>query len=271
MSGYIRLGFVFIGAVLVTLGLLVFHAPARWLKLPVRKSIEQRWHRAICWLLGIKIEQRGELFQEKGRGVLIAANHVSWLDIVVFGALAPVSFVAKDEVKGWPVFGTFARWQESVFVDRVARRTVHEQALAINKRLAQGDNIVLFPEGTTSDGNYIYPFKSSLFGSLGVGDEALHSVIQPASIAYVSHHGLPMGRFDRPLAAWPGDVPLMAHLLRVVRDSHLGVVVSFGEPVPTDAGLNRKQICQAAQQSVAEMTSLALSGKAPLPTADKSQ
>lgn len=269
MISSFRAGLVVLCCVVITLIMLPFHMIARWLRSPLRKRIEMRWHRIICFMLGVQYEVRGRMAQPDGHGVLIAANHVSWIDIMVLGSIAPISFVAKEEVRDWPIFGSFARWQESVFVDRAARRTVHEQAQRINARLLAGENIVLFPEGTTSDGNFIYPFKSSLFGALGVGDRALTSPIQPVSIVYVTEHGLPMGRFDRPLAAWPGDVELLPHLLRVLRETQLGVVVTFGEPIATEQAANRKQLSAMAYERVAEMTSNTLLGRDTLLSGEK--
>lgn len=255
--------------VITTLVMLPFHMIARWFRSPLRKKIEMRWHRTMCILLGVSYEVRGQMAQPDGHGVLIAANHVSWIDILVLGSIAPISFVAKEEVREFPIFGHFARWQESVFIDRAAKRTVQEQAERINARLLAGENIVLFPEGTTSDGNFIYPFKSSLFGALGVGDRALSSPIQPVSIVYVTEHGLPMGRFDRPLAAWPGDVEMGSHLMRVLRETRLGVVVSFGDPIAFEETTDRKQMSALAYTRVAEMTSSVLLGREPLLSAEK--
>lgn len=258
---YFRFVLVVVAALLVTAVLLPAHIIARWRKHSIHKKIEVRWHRAICAILGIKIEVRGTMVQPAGHGVLIASNHISWIDIIVLGSIAPISFVAKQEVKDWPVFGALAKWQNSVFIDRSTRLGAKEQANIINQRLLDGDNIVLFPEGTTSDGNFIYPFKSSLFGALGVGDAAISSPIQPVSIAYNKLCGLPMGRFKRPLAAWPGDIEIGPHLMGVIAEPHLGVVVSFGEPVAQNEGINRKEITMIVQARVAEMTSRALRGR----------
>ena len=97
--------------------------------------------------------------------MLLVANHTSWLDIPVLSAVAPVSFVAKKEVGGWPFVSSLARLQRSVFVDRARRTAVGETAGEILARLAQGDTIVLFAEGTSSDGNRVLPFMTSLFAA----------------------------------------------------------------------------------------------------------
>lgn len=248
----------------VTAILLPPYLLTRRLNKPVYKAIAMRWHRCICRIFGIKVEMRGQLATANGHGVLIAANHVSWLDILVLASIAPVSFVAKEEVKGWPIFGALAKWQDSVFVDRNIRASAGQQAAEINRRLEAGDNIVLFPEGTTSDGNFILPFKSTLFGAIGVGGNVLESPIQPVSIAYVKQFGLPMGRFERQVAAWPGDVEMGPHLLRILREGSIGVIVSFGSTIDIDEHTNRKKISMQVCQQVSTMTSFALRGREPL-------
>ena len=94
--------------------------------------------------------------------MLFAANHVSYLDITVLGSLLDASFIAKTEVAGWPLFGWLARLQRSVFIDRRARSTAHQRD-SIAARLAAGEALILFPEGTSGDGNRLLPFKSALF------------------------------------------------------------------------------------------------------------
>ena len=145
--------------------------------------------------------------------MLIVANHTGWLDIVIFSAVAPISFVAKSEVGSWPFFGTLARLQRTVFVERTRRSQTGEARDSISARLAQGDTLVLFPEGTSSDGNSVLPFKSALLGAAeSVLADGHHVTVQPVSTAYTGSHGIPMGREARPLYAWYGDMELVPHL-----------------------------------------------------------
>src|SRR5690606_1510882 len=144
------------------------------------------------------------------------------------GSVADVVFIAKSEVRAWPVFGWLARLQRSVFVEREVRRKTGAQISDVSARLLAGEVVVLFAEGTTSDGNRVMSFNSSLFGAAsaalsGAPDGKVH--IQPVSVAYVGIHGVPMGRYHRPVAGWPGDVALGPHLLRVIRDGALDVEV----------------------------------------------
>ena len=128
--------------------------PLQWLGLKLRltyaRSLPNRYHRFLCRFVGIKVTVRGEPY--RGGACLITANHTSWLDIPIIASLAPCSFVAKSEVAGWPFFGTLAKLQQTVFVERERRtRTVHSRN-EIHARIAAGDRLVLFPEGTSSDG-----------------------------------------------------------------------------------------------------------------------
>jgi len=121
------------------------------------------FHRLFLWMFGLHVEMRGSL--AAGAPVLVLANHVSWLDISVIGSIAPLSFVAKSEVAGWPVISWFAKLQRTVFIDRARRSHTAHVNQAVGRRLAAGDVIVLFPEGTSSDGNRVLPFRASLVGA----------------------------------------------------------------------------------------------------------
>src|SRR5256714_15267935 len=146
------------------------------------------------------------------RPVLFPANPVSYLDITIFSSLIAGSFVAKREVAGWPLFGWLAKLQRSVFIDRQVRSTA-DQRDSIAGRLAAGDALILFPEGTSGDGNRVLPFKSALFS---VADQPATGpvTVQPVSIAYTRLNSMPIGRRYRPLFAWYGAMPMAPHLWR---------------------------------------------------------
>lgn len=119
------------------------------------------------------------------RAVLYVSNHVSWADIVVIGSVAPVAFVAKREVASWPLVGVTAKIQRTVFVDRTRRHQAAVAVADIVKRLKDGLSVVLFAEGTSSDGNRVLPFRSALLGA--VEEASAHAgniLIQPMSISY---------------------------------------------------------------------------------------
>jgi lyso-ornithine lipid O-acyltransferase len=238
---WLRIGLVFLLLSVLTLVLLPVQLLSLKFDWRLRRRLPRLWHRAACYLLGIRIRQHGRL--ENRRPLMLAANHVSWKDILVLGAIADVVFVAKAEVADWPVFGWLAKLQKSVFVVREQKRKAGEQVNEIAARLAASEIIVLFPEGTTSDGNRLMEVKSSLFGAASAAVASAPNgvvYVQPVSIAYTGIYGMPMGRYHRPIAAWPGDVELVPHLMGVLKAEAMEVDVDFGEVVEFRAETNRK-------------------------------
>ena len=262
--GHVRVVLACLGALAVTLVLLPPHLICLALHLPPRRRIPRLWHRAMCRLLGIHIRVHGK--REERRPLMIASNHISWKDILVLSAIADVVFIAKAEVKSWPVFGTLARLQRSIFIVREEKRGTGRQVNEIAQRLAEGDTVVLFPEGTTSAGNHLLDIKSSLFGA--AASAVPHSpngrvFVQPVTIAYTGVHGMPMGRFHRPIAAWPGDIGLVPHLSKILRTGAIEVDVSFGEAVVFDAESNRKRQSALIKARIRQMLEDSLMGRLP--------
>jgi 1-acyl-sn-glycerol-3-phosphate acyltransferase len=233
-----------------------------------RKSFPHRFHRFVARLFGARLRIEGMPIQD--RGVLMVANHTSWLDIVTLSAAARISFVAKAEVNTWPFFATLARLQETVFVDRTRRSQTGEARDMIRERLLAGDALVLFPEGTSSDGNKVLPFKSALMGAAEaqVGTDAagrpIHVPVQPVSVAYVGVHGLPMGREDRPLFAWYGDMELVPHLWEALLAGPVDVVIEFHPPLTVDSAGGRKALSAQVEATIRQGQARALAGMAPL-------
>lgn len=238
-----------------------------------RKTFPNRYHRFVARLFGIRLRVIGTPVQ--GQGVLMVANHTSWLDIVVFSAAARLSFVAKAEVATWPFFSTLARLQETVFVERTRRAQTGQARDQIRERLLAGDALVLFPEGTSSDGNRVLPFKSALMGAVEatVGADskghAKHVLVQPVSTAYVGLHGIPMGRENRPLFAWYGDMELVPHLWECLLTGPVDVVLEFHKPISIDTVGNRKQLAAIAEAVVRRGQARALAGFADGPTPER--
>src|SRR5262245_17496584 len=144
--GAIRGGTILAGFFALTVPLMPVQALLLRTSAKGARAFPHWYHRQVCRLLGIRISIEGEV--ARGRPVLLVANHTTWLDIPVLSAVAPVSFVAKKQVGTWPFVASLARLQRSVFVDRERRTAVGKAAGEIVQRLAQGDNIVLFAEGT---------------------------------------------------------------------------------------------------------------------------
>ena len=230
--------------------------------LKIRRYVPRLWHRVACRVLGLRIRVHGML--ETARPLLIAANHASWKDILVLGSVADVVYIAKSEVRGWPVFGVLARLQATIFVEREQRQKTGDQVDEIARRMTDGEIVVLFPEGTTSDGNQLLEIKTSLFGAAASAvPHAPAGVvhIQPVSIAYTGVHGMAMGRFHRPIAAWPGDIELLPHLLGVAREGAVDVDVDFGERVDYTRASNRKVVSREVGARIRAMLGARLRGR----------
>jgi hypothetical protein len=124
--------------------------------------------------------------------------------------------------------------------------------------------VVLFGEGTASDGNRVLPFRSALIGAARDAlAEAEHSgrvLIQPLSVAYTGLHGLPMGRLHRPVAAWYGHIDLVPHLMKVLRHGAFDVVLTWGEPIAYEAQTDRKAVAKSLELTVRRLTAAALRG-----------
>lgn len=225
------------------------------------------FHRVFLRLFSVQVTQSGTP-PSAGEPALVLANHISWLDIIVLGSLRPLSFVAKSEIAGWPVIGTLARLQRTVFIDRAKRKATASVNATVADRLAGGDLIVLFAEGTTSDGNRLLPFRSSLVGAArtAIDPEAggLDRIrLQPMAITYPRRNGLPLVRCERPEIAWYGDMELAPHLAVFLAQGPIDVHVVWGAPIAFEAGTDRKRATALAEASVRAVMQGAVTGRLP--------
>lgn len=220
------------------------------------------YHRNCCRILGLKVRQIGQ--PAGARPVLFAANHTGYLDIAVLGSLIPGSFISKSEIAQWPLFGWLAKLQRSVFVDRQVRSTA-QQRDAIAERLAAQDALILFPEGTSGDGNFVLPFKSALFSTVFNRDMPI--AVQPVSVAYTRLDGMPIGRFLRPFFAWYGDMTLPPHLWRALGLGRIEVVVEFHPPAAVADFASRKDLAQFCYERVSAGVGRHLAGRHDQPAA----
>lgn len=261
-------------------GITIVLIPILWLSVRfhwrVRRTIPVFWHRLACATLGLRVTEVGK--PHSGRPLLITSNHCSWLDITVIGSLTPLCFIAKSEVAGWPIFGLFAKLQRTVFVDRRRRSETGKVANEIAYRLSEGDAMVLFAEGTSSNGNEVLPFRTALIGaaqqlvsSQENGPSSDTVWLQPLSIAYTRLQGLPIGRHYRHVAAWYGDMDLIPHLWQVLREGALDVTVCWGEPVAATGETDRKLLTRQLENAVRERTIAAVFGRSEVTEPPKSE
>jgi 1-acyl-sn-glycerol-3-phosphate acyltransferase len=231
------------------------------LHLPGSGAIAVHYYRALCAVLRIRIRVVGA--PVRGHAVLFVSNHVSWADILVIGSIAPIAFVAKREVADWPVVGVAARLQRTVFVDRARRHQTGEAIAEFVKRLTSGTSVVLFAEGTSSDGNRVLPFRSALVGAVEDASARVERgiLIQPMSIGYTGQHGIPMGRQHRPLVAWYGDLDFMPHIKDFIARGAVDAVVSYGDPIEADGAADRKAMTKSLESTVRRLNTATLRGK----------
>jgi lyso-ornithine lipid O-acyltransferase len=236
------------------------------------KRLPFLYQRFLMKLFDVRVTVIGKPVQD--RGVLMVSNHTSYMDILILGGVASVSFVAKAEVADWALFGTFARLQRTVFVERARRSQTGNSRDQIRERLLEGDALVLFPEGTSIDGNRVLPFKSALMGAAEavVGQDAqgrpIYVPVQPVSVAYNNVHGLPMGREYRPLYAWYGDMDLVPHLWEALVTGPIDVTVVFHPPMMVDSAGGRKALAAKAEAIIRRGQAQALAGRLPPVAAD---
>lgn len=251
--------------VIVTFALLPLQWLAIKLRLPLRRSLPHLYHRFVCRLFGIRISVVG---QPAAGGVLMAANHTGWMDIPILSAIWPVSFVSKLEVNSWPFFGTLARMQRSVFVRRERTQSLANRE-SIRERLIKGDALVIFPEGTSSDGNRVLPFRSGLLSAAEIVLDNTDATVpvQPVSVAYTAVHGIPMGRENRPFFAWYGDMELVSHFWEALKTGPIDVVVEFHPMLALKKVGGRKELARQCEDAVRAGLVRALSGKREAATA----
>ena len=216
----------------------------------------------LCRLLGLRVRVVGERAQQiDGRAVVFASNHSSWLDILVLGGSLEACFIAKEEVGRWPLIRTIARLGRTVFVSRRARDTGRERD-DMRRRLSAGDNLLLFPEGTSNDGSRVLPFRSAFF-SICEGPGA--PLIQPVSVVYDQLGGLPIGRASRALFAWYGDMDLASHYWRLAQHIGLRATVLLHAPIDPADYASRKALSQAVWQTVADGAAALRQNRHPVP------
>jgi 1-acyl-sn-glycerol-3-phosphate acyltransferase len=225
---------------------------------PFRVSL--MFYRNLMRVMGFRVRTQGSMaVAENGKPVLFTVNHTSYLDVPVLGSLIPAAFVAKAEVATWPLIGPLARMQHTVFIERRSA-DIDEQRKYLRSLLGKGQSLVLFPEGTSSDGQQVLPFKSSLF-SIVEGDENANMIVQPVTIACTALGGLPMTRAFRSFYTWYGDMTFIRHLWTVFKLGQFTVDVIFHAPVAPKDFANRKLLSAYCQKQVALGMDACLTGR----------
>ena len=237
------------GVAVILWTLLCIPVQALFLSLPGRPKVAfaRFYWSSVARVLGLEIRLIGSPASGP-RPVVFVSNHSSWLDVPVLGGRIEACFVSKDDVARWPLVSTVARLGRTVFVSRQRGATGRERD-TMRSRLAAGDSLLLFPEGTTSDGARVLPFRSSFFAIAEGSDPPL---IQPVSIVYDRLGGLPTGRAARPIFAWYGDMDLAPHFWQLAQRKGLRVSVLLHPPLDPARYASRKALARAVWQAVAD-------------------
>lgn len=210
-----------------------YHVPAK------RHAVVARWAQRMLQAMGIQ-QRLGGIAPGQGP-LLLVANHISWLDILVLLAYFPCRFVAKAEVKAWPVIGTMAEASGTLFIERESKRDVIRVVHHIAQALSQGEWVAVFPEGTTSDGRDVLPFHANLFQAA----IATHTPVQPVTIAYLDTQE----SLVSPHIAYVGDDPILRSLWRTLRRkaiiAQVQVLSRSGETL-----VNRRSCAQWHEQAI---------------------
>ncbi|WP_169543555.1 lysophospholipid acyltransferase family protein [Sneathiella aquimaris] len=255
---FIRSLFV-IAAVLLWAGILVLPQFIVLMAMPKhRYTLPQIFHRGLCRLLRVQVEIHGTPAQNKP--TLFVINHISWLDIPVVGKAIKGSFVAKQEVAKYPFIGRLSRLQQTIFISR-SRPSVKTHKDDMQEHLEQGDNIFLFPEGTSSNGIVIQNFKSAYFAlaESHAGDAPL--TVQPVTLAYSMMDNLMMTRGTMGIVAWVGDENLLSHVWDFLKSGKITAELRFHKPVTIDQYDSRKDMAADCQRVIAHGLSRAMTGR----------
>jgi 1-acyl-sn-glycerol-3-phosphate acyltransferase len=217
----------------------------------MKKDFARFYWRIVARIIGLHIRIIGAPAEKPaGRPVIFVSNHSSWLDIPAIGGTLRACFVSKDDVAGWPIVGTVARLGRTVFVSR-SRQAIGRERTIMHERLTAGDDLILFPEGTSSDGSRVLPFHSSFFAAAYASDEQ-RPLIQPVSVVYDRLASLPVGRASRAVFAWYGDMSLAPHVWRLAQWPGKRVTLLFHVPLDPADFADRKALSQAAWKAVAD-------------------
>lgn len=249
LGGWVRvalrgtaLALLVFGGLIVLLLCRLIERPLCGLNRPVTPYITQFVCRGAFVILGIKLKLRGTPMKQRGA---VVANHSSWLDIFTLNAAKRIYFVSKSEVASWPGIGWLARATGTVFIERNPARARMQTEL-FEARLLAGHKLLFFPEGTSTDGQQVLPFKTTLFQSFFA--QGLHDsiAVQPVTIRYHAPEGA-----DPRFYGWWGEMQLAPHLLATLAPKHQGwIEVIYTQPLPVADFDNRKALAKACEDAV---------------------
>tara|TARA_B100000401_G_scaffold437170_1_gene382153 strand:+ start:7506 stop:8288 length:783 start_codon:yes stop_codon:yes gene_type:complete len=220
-------------------------------KLNLKNIYPLFFYRIIKNIAGIHVEISGlrkKKHKQEDVGTLYIANHVSWFDILCLGSVLNARFIAKKEVASMGIFGFLAKLSNTFFIDNSSKNMIFQYNNFIKDKLLNGESLILFPEGTTSDGNSIKKFKSSLFECINSSDRLIK--VQPISICYVRKNNLPMGMYSRRFIAWVGETSMVSSMKEFLSSGSITVSLIFHPEVSMSRFDNRKELTSFCEEQI---------------------
>ncbi|MEM6780278.1 MAG: lysophospholipid acyltransferase family protein [Pseudomonadota bacterium] len=233
--------------------IIIIQTPILWFtRGPKSYFFTRLYHAGSCKVLGLKYEVVGKPVLDQQ--TLYVCNHISYLDISVIGSIIrQASFIAKKEAREMPVYGYLSTMQQTAFISRDRKDVKHEKN-ALDNMAAEGKSLILFPEGTSTDGREVLPFKSSLFGIVLKDNIKEKMIVQPMTISLIEANGQnPNDQDVRELYAWSREmtIPLTAHIWRLCKKKGATVRVEFHAPLTPTEFKDRKALAKAAEEKTA--------------------
>lgn len=218
-----------------------------------RLMMMQRWCARVLAAINLRVDHRGDPPLDRGQPALLVANHVSWLDIFVINVVCPARFVAKSEIRSWPLMGILCERAGTLFIERARRRDTGRLNEIMRAALTAGDRVAVFPEGTTSDGRFIHRFHASLLQpAVTIG-----APLYPTAVRYRNPDGTV--NVD---AAYCGDMSLLQSILQLVAQREVYAEVIFAPPIATGRG-KRRELARASEQVIATALGLEVAHRTP--------
>jgi 1-acyl-sn-glycerol-3-phosphate acyltransferase len=242
LTAFLSLWAIFFGLVgMVHLWISVLGMPNRW---KIISRVNRIYTLLLRSILNIKVTVAGDEGQLERGGYVIIANHVGYIDGIVLGSIFPIVFVSKKEVRRWPIVGQWNVLCGTIFIDRQHKKQVGLLVREMSRKLKQEANILLFPEGTSTDGEWMLPFQTVPLAA----PLRARSVIVPTTIAYKSINDAPVSSANRDAIYWYGDMDFMSHFWQLLALRSIEVLVTIQPKVECfrypDSSAGRKKLAE---------------------------
>ena len=219
---------------------------------PAQRRMAQNWSAGLLSILCVRLHYRGFVPTSETSRAMLAANHVSWLDVYSINSVCPARFVAKSEIRGWPLLGWLSRNAGTLFIERAKRSDTARINEHIAEALTIGDRVAIFPEGTTSDGTILQHFHASLLQPA----VSVAAILYPVAIRYTDV----AGRISK--AAPYVNITMLESIRRILGEPWIDVELIFTDPI-SSGGKNRRALARSAEHAIADALSLPVPHKAP--------